>query len=57
MNRVQCNFRIPLALHNAVQAEAKRQDRTLSQVIRELLREWLEKSAAAEADEKESGGA
>lgn len=47
---VQMAVRIPRQLREAALAKARREDLTLSQVVRRLLREWLAEDPSAEGD-------
>jgi plasmid stability protein len=42
-DKVQVNIKnVPPELLKAAQAKAKKEDRSLSQIVRELLRKWLQ---------------
>lgn len=43
MSTRQTNIRIPAELVAAAQREAKKQDRSLSQIVRDLLRRWVKR--------------
>jgi len=45
-------FRLPQALHDKAMAKAKREDVTLSQILRRCLREWVESDPPEEEEQQ-----
>ena len=50
MDEIKTSFRLPEDLHRKARAKCRRNDITLSQVIRRLLREWIAEDERAEEE-------
>jgi predicted HicB family RNase H-like nuclease len=48
MEDTKITFRVPKELHNQAMEKAKREDITLSQVLRRCLRQWVAEDAQPE---------
>jgi len=53
MDDKKITFRLPQELYDRARAKAKREDITLSQVLRRCLRKWLQDDPPAKKDEQE----
>ena len=52
MNGAKITIRLPQELYEQAKAKAKRDDITISQVLRRCLREWVADDASKEKEEK-----